>query len=408
MPEVGIVSTPVVDPASNTLYVCAETKEVANGVPSYVHRLHALSLTTGGEKNGGPVTIRASVRGTGDGSAGGVVPFQSFQQLQRPALLLNGGIVYLAFGSNADHSPYHGWVMGYDAKTLAAVSVFNATPDGAQGGIWQSGAGPAADDSGIYVLTGNGTFDVDQGGPDLGDSAVKLLPASALAVGDYFAPADQAGLNLLDLDLGAGGPLLVPDGSGDSQSGAAKKTKGPGAPRLLVATGKTGTIYLLDRAHLGGFTPGGSRVVQAVPIAVPDLHSAPAYFNGRLYFASNNDVLKAFTLTPAAGDAPPTLSTAPTAQGADFFRYPGSTPTVSADGGADDPDATAIVWVIAQNFGPILYAYAAADVSHRLYSSRDNPTRDEVGLHVKFSVPTVANGRVYVGTHNSVQVYGLL
>src|SRR4029077_2146579 len=257
IPQIGITGTPVSDPGSATLYVVAVTKEVTNGVASYFHRLHALDIMTGAEKFGGPVVITASVPGTGEGNSNGQVTLDPLMHLQRPGLALVNGTVYLAFGSHGDIQPYHGWLLGYDAATLAETSGANTTPNGGEGAIWQAGVAPAVDAAGnLYTMTGNGTFDVNLGGlgdVDYGDTFLKLFPNGAnLSVSDYFTPSDQNNLNMNDLDLGSGGPLLLPDQPSNF-------------PHLLVGAGKDGTIYVLNRDDMGQFQPGNNtKIVQAL------------------------------------------------------------------------------------------------------------------------------------------------
>src|ERR1700674_2068670 len=224
VPEIGITGTPVIDPQGGTLYVVAKTKE--NG--TYVQRLHALDITTGAEKFGGPAVIQASVPGTGNGSSGGTLPFDPLIENQRAGLLLVNGVVYIAFASHGDIGTYHGWVFGYNAATLQQVAVFNDTPNRLQGGIWQGGNGPAADSSGnVFVISGNGTFDADEEGVDFGDSFLKLN-AGGLALVDFFTPFNQASLNANDVDLGSSGPLLLPDQTGTAH------------PHLVLGAGKDG------------------------------------------------------------------------------------------------------------------------------------------------------------------------
>jgi Bacterial Ig-like domain (group 2) len=396
--EIGITGTPVIDPTSGTLYVSAFTKEAGN----YVHRLHALDITTGAEQSDSPVEIEGSVPGSGDGSDGQNVAFDAFQHLQRPGLLLANGVVYIGFGSFADTRPYHGWLFGYDEQTLAQVGIFNTTPNGDSGAIWQAGGAPAADvDGDVFVMTGNGTFDASSGGSDFGDSIPKLVTTGAgLSVVDYFTPFNQADLNAGDTDLGSGGPLLVPD-----------QTTGP--PHLLIGAGKEGKIYVVDRDHMSGFNSGGDEIVQSLPNAVGQgaedrNFSTPAYWQGNVYFQGVDDTLKLFQLTAGL------LSSQPISQSASTVGFPGATPSISADSLSNG-----IVWILEpvtqfvgtdfQSAGPaVLHAYDATDVAHELYNSNQAGVRDVPGSSVKFAVPTVANGKVYVGTGQELDVYGLL
>jgi outer membrane protein assembly factor BamB len=387
--ELGIISTPVIDPASGTLYVVAFTKE--NG--TYLYRLHALSVTTGAEVGTGRVVIQASVPGNGDGDDGqGNVPFDAFQHKQRAALLLSHGMVYVAFASNCDTDPYHGWLFGYDAHSLALLATFNDTANGGEGGIWNGG--PSADaDGNVFVITGNGTFDgfPPSGNNNWGDSFLRLA-GNALTVLDFFTPFNQADLAANDLDLGSLAPVLLPD-------------QAVGPPHLMVGGGKEGRIYLVNRDNMGQFQAGSdSQIVQEVTgqIAVGptgSLFTTPAYFNNTVYFAANTDVVKAFSLVNGQ------LSTSPIAQGSTRFGYPGAELTISAK------DSTSgIVWaleVLDATGQAVLHAYSAANVANELYNSTINP-RDMLDTGVTFAVPTIGNGKVYVGQVDQLSVFGQL
>ncbi len=381
----------------------ATTKEVLGDGSHYVQRLHALDIATGAEKFGGPIVIgdtifaggdpcslgnytyvvAPSVVGTADGGTN--VSFNSLRANQRPGLLLSNGVVYVAWASYGDVCPYHGWVIGYDAQTLQQVAVFNTTPNGGLGGIWMSGAGLAADGNGaIYLSTGNGTFDVTGSqAPAYGDSVLKLATGIDLTVADFFTPSNQDALAANDQDLGSGGVLLLPD-----QPGA--------RPHLMAAAGKEGSIYLIDRDDLGAYQRCGTTcddVVQVTPLGSPSF-GAPAYFNTRVYYQGVGDVLKAFEL----GDG----FLSPVSQSTTQFGYPGSTPSVSANGSTN-----AIVWALEVNSSTaVLHAYDALDLSRELYASSQVPA-DQLDGGVKFAVPTVANGKVFVGTQSSLSVFGL-
>lgn len=377
--ENGITGTPVIDPASGTVYVVAMTKESGR----YVYRLHALNVATGAKIHS--VEIQASVPGTGDGSVEGLVSFTPFQHKQRAALLLSNGIVYVAFASQCDGPPYHGWLLGYDAQTLALVSVFNDTPNGNDGGIWNGG--PSADANGnVYVITGNGTFD-GFGAQDWGDSFLRLT--ANLSISDFFTPFNQADLERFDLDLGSSAPLLLPD-------------QAVGPPHLLVGGGKEGRIYLINRDNMGQFrATDDAQIVQEVTGQLASgrggaLFTAPAYFNNTVYFAANADVLKAFSLVNGR------LSTSPVARGSTTFGYPGAELTISANGSTDG-----IVWALEGGDPGVLHAYSATNVGNELYNSTMN-RNDALGSVESFVVPTVANGRVYVATTGQVSVFGQL
>jgi Bacterial Ig-like domain (group 2) len=389
IPQIGITSTPVVDPRNGTIYVEAATKEGTAARPSYFQRLHALDIATGQEKSGGPVEIGAAVPGSGASGRNGMIAFDPLLHLNRPGLALVNGTVYIAFGSHCDIVPYHGWLFAYDAARLTRRAVFLTTPNGNRGAIWQSGDGPAVDPSGnLYVMTGNGSFDERA---DSSDSFLKLaLQGATLVRRDFFTPFNERILDEQDLDVGSGGPMLLPDQTGPH-------------PHLLVGGGKDGVLYLLNRDDLGGFRRHGNRVVQSVPNGGRLIYSTPAYWNGHVYLIPSNDVLKAFALVNGR------LSPSPVSQGATVFGYPGATPSISADGLTNG-----IVWALQADrhyeSGPaVLHAYNATNVAHELYNSSAAPAaRDQAGPAVKFTVPTVFNGKVYIGTQNRLDVYGLL
>ena len=375
-PEIGITSTPVVDATTGTLYVLVRTEE--QGRPT--QRLHALAVTTGAEKFGGPADIRAS-------------GFDPMLENPRAALLLAGNTVYLGWGSTCDYGDYQGWLMAYDAHTLKQLGAFNAAPREGLSGIWAGDAGFAADAAGnIFVATGNGKFDVASGGPDYGDSLLKMdLGASGLSVRDYFTPYDNDRLNSTDKDLGSGGPVLLPDQ--------------PGAhPHLLIIGGKGATVYVLDRDRLGKFhAEGDSSVLQKISVA-SELMGAPAFWQNHLFVQSDKDALKDYTFKNGEFSAQPVAQTQAT------FRA-SATPTVSSDGAHNG-----IVWTVeTRPFGfsnqvpaAVLHAYEAANISHELYNSSQNSSRDGAGPSVRFTIPAVVNGRVYVGAIKEVDVYGPL
>jgi hypothetical protein len=395
-PEIGITSTPVIDPTGNTIYVVAYTKEVSGGVARYVHRLHALDLATGAEKPGGPIVIQGSVRGAGAGSSGGSILFTSRTQLQRSALLLDHGVVYVAFASHFDLNTYHGWLMGYDATTLQLVLIFNDTPNGSEGGIWQSGCGPAADSYGsVYLVAGNGTFDTtfDTNGftaqGDYGDSFVKISRSGgAFSIADYFTPYNQATISANDDDVGSGGNLLLPDQPGPH-------------PHLMISGGKQGTLYLLDRTAMGHFNPANdNQIVQSLIAATGPIFCTPAVWQNHVYLGASSDFLKEYLLSNGL------LSNAPHSSAPVTFAFPGATPIVTSSG-----TSNGIVWALqysGSSSSSVLHAYDATNLTRELYNSTQAGSRDNVGAGIKFAVPTVANGRAYVGTQAQLVGYGLL
>jgi fibronectin type 3 domain-containing protein len=397
-PEIGITSTPVIDITSNTIYVVAKTKEVSGGSTNYRHRLHALDLSTGAEKFGGPVILQASVPGTGAGSSGGVLQFNSLRHNQRPALLLSNGVIYIAFASHGDQAPYHGWVLGYNATTLQQTMAWCDSPNGSQSGIWQSGMGPSADSSGnIFFNTANGSFNANTGGTEYGDSFIKLSPSGVVV--DYFTSKDQSVMNSNNWDLASSGALLLPDQPGSH-------------PHLVVSAGKNGTIYLVDRDNMGHFSSNDSGVVQSLtnifPNGTPEPgnYSAPVYFSGTVYFGPISDRLQAFQLTNGL------LSTAPTSVSAAIYPYPGAVIALSSNGASNG-----ILWAIQRNDSAVaepstsaatLRAYLASSLATELYNSTQAGARDTLSATSKFTVPLVANGRVYVLTQNQLTAFGLL
>jgi hypothetical protein len=390
-PEVGISGTPVIDPATGTLYVDANTKEVAGGTTNFVHRLHALDVVTGAEKFGGPVVIEGAVPGVGDGfDPVNGVEFNAAKHMNRPALLLSGGVVCVMFTSHQDFPPYHGWAFAYNAYTLQQEGVFNTTPNGSAGGIWQAGSGPAADAAGnIYVETGNGTFDSIH--ENYGDSVVKLSPSGGLALLDYFAPANQLYLNLQDLDIGSAGLMLLPDAVGSAAH-----------PHLLVAGSKAGVFWLLDRDNLGKFNAAGdTQIVQEISSATGWMWVTPAYFNGAVYYCAAGDNAKEFAISNGQ------ITTTPVSQSTATIGYPGSSLMVSANGVSN-----AIVWGIdssaAQSGPAVLHAYNATNLAQEFYNSSQNLAQDNPGLAIKYTMPTIANGKVYVGTVGALSVFGNL
>jgi hypothetical protein len=419
-PEVGVTGTPVIDPTTQTLYVVS--KSVIPSGPTFFQRLHAIDLTTGNEKFSGPVTISASVPGTADGST--TVTFNPRQENQRPGLALVNGVVYIAWASHEDKDPYHGWVIGYTASTLvqAPNAVFNSTPNFnaafgySRGGIWMSGGAPAADSSGnLYLLTGNGAFDANTNGGNYGDSTLKLSTASGLSVADWFTPMDQRTLDLGDQDHGAGGAAILVD-----QPSATY-------PHLVIGGGKAGVLFLMNRDNLGHFSSSTNNVLQQLVVG-PNIYATAAFWNNSLYIAAATDggsggPLKHYSFNTT------TEQFAATSQTSLVYNFPGPTPSLSSNGSAQG-----IVWALdnskyctpGNNSGcgsAVLHAYDATSLATELWNSTQAAgNRDQAGNAVKFTVPTVANGRVYIGTRGNnvggtgssttvpgeLDVYGLL
>ena len=388
-PEIGITSTPVIDIRTGTLFVLARTKiRHSVGADEYFQHLHALAITTGVEKFGGPKLIKASASGIGAGTANGQVGFDLLKENSRAALTLANNRVYIAWASSCDVDPYHGWVMAYDAETLAPKAVLNVTPNGVEAGIWLSDTGPAVDANGdLYLATGNGTFDIDSGGHDYGDSVLKL-DGSTLAVRDYFTPHDQNRINESDSDVGSSGPLLVPE-QVDSHR------------HLLLQPTKDSTIYVIDRDNMGKFHHDRDALSGLVRMRGAGL-GAMAYWNGHAYFAASDDYLREYSV--ANGQVKPVLSSSTK------FANPGATPSVSANG-----QMNGIVWALATKVwnGPdtkpaVLYAYDAIKLGTPIYTSEQNPQRDRAALATRFVIPIVIKGRVYFAARGEVDVYGLL
>jgi hypothetical protein len=390
-PEVGITSTPVIDPDTLTLYVLVRTKEQTSQSTHYQQRLHALAVTTGLEEYGGPVDIRATIDGRGTGNLSGKLAFDPLRENPRASLLLANGLVYLTWASSCDVGPYHGWVMAHDAHSLKRRAVFNTSPDSDDSGIWASDTGPAADAEGnLFLATGNGHFDAAHGGRDYGDSLLKL-DGQNLRVDDYFAPFNVDKLDADDTDLGSGGPVVLP-----TQSGA--------HPHLVVIAGKGGTIYLIDRDHMGHHQANNdNQILQTIPSSGGGVFGSMAFWNHNLYVlsTSSNDALRQFVLHNGKL----------TSKIASDSRFPSisATPTVSSNGARDG-----VLWMLHSQAGnvdygnAVLYAFDASDSSRLLYNSEQNPARDRAGPAVRFNIPMVINGHVYVGAKHEVDVYGLL
>jgi len=396
VPFIGITGTPVIDVSSATLYVVAETG-TATVNPDYFEWLYALDLATGHVKT--LPTGLVAVTGVAAGA-----PFSSLLANQRAALLLDNGNIYVALGSHGGQGDYHGWLFGYDASTLQQQNMlFDVTPTGIQGGIWQSGGGPAADSNhNVFVAIGNGTFDVDRGGSNYGDSYLRLNlnTAGALSVADYFTPCDQATMFTTGQDLGSSAPVLLPDSAGSASQ-----------PHLMMGAAKNGSLYVLNRDNLGRYNPpcpDSADRVQVVPVGDASVLSTPLFWNNFIYVAAGNGKLKAFPMSGGVLNTSPLDSQSPEALGPQ-----GATPVVSWNGTNTN---NAIIWLIdtsgalvTPNTPAILRAFDAGNLSKEIYNSAMVPNnRDTAGAAVKFTVPTVANGKVYVGTQTELDVYGLL
>ncbi len=395
-PEIGVTATPVIDRTNGpngTIYVVSMTKDSSS---AYHQRLHALDMTTGAEIFGGPKEVQATYPGTGDNTNGSSVVFDPGQYKERPGLLLLNHVIYTAWSSHCDFAPYTAWVIAYNESNLNQVAVIDLTPNGHEGSLWMSGAGLATDSAGnIYGLLANGTFDTTlnpNGFPsqgDYGNAFIKLSTAGGgLAVADFFTMSNTVSESSADEDLGSGGTLVLPD-----------MTDANGVTRhLAVGAGKDQAIYLVDRDNMGKFNPSADNIYQEFLSALPGgIYSMPAYFNGSLYFGPVNSSLLAFQFLKAKLQTPPVSSTSAT------FAYPGTTPSISANG-----TSNAIVWATENTNPAVLHAYGAADLSTELYNSNQAGTRDQFGAGNKFITPTIANGKVYVGTANGVGAFGLL
>ena len=395
-PEIGVTSTPVIDRTrgpNGTVYVVAMSK---NGA-TYYQRLHALDLALGTELFGGPVSIQATYPGTGDNSNGTSVIFDPAQYKERAALLELNGVIYTAWASHCDYRPYTGWIMGYNASTLAQTSILNITPNGSEGAIWMAGAGLAADSSGnIYFLDANGDFDTTlnaSGFPsngDYGNAFMKLSTSgNQLAVADYFEMYNQSSENSTDTDLGSGGEMLLPDLTNSSGQ----------TLHLAVGAGKDGTLYVVNRDSMGKFNASNNNnIYQLLSGALPGgVYASPAYFNNAVYFGSVGSPIQSYSISNAK------LSSSAAAQTSNSFGYPGATPSISANGGG-----SAILWAVENSSPAVLHAYNASTLTELYNSNQASGGRDQFGAGNKFITPTIVNGKVFVGTTNGVAVFGLL
>jgi hypothetical protein len=398
-PKIGVTSTPVVDLTAGphgTIYVVAMSKDSKG---NYHQRLHALDIATGAEEFGGPANITARYPGSGDNSENGNVVFDPGQYKERAALLLVNHIVYTSWASHCDNRPYTGWIISYNEMTLAQESVLNVTPNGSEGAIWAAGAGPAEDSNGhIYFLDANGTFgtSLNAGGfpanGNYGNAIMKLSTTNGkLAVADYFNMYNTVDESDADEDLGSGGAMVVPnfkDSSGVLHD-------------LVVGAGKDSNIYLANRNNMGKFdSTDNSHLYQEVTGALKGpVFSAPAFNGGRIYYGAVNDSIKAFAFNSSG-----MLESMPASATSTTFGYPGATPSIS--GSSAD---TLILWATANTSPAVLHAYNAKTLSVELYNSNQAAGgRDQFGDGNKYITPTIANGKVYVGTTNGVGVFGLL
>jgi hypothetical protein len=398
-PIIGITATPVIDPNTGTLYVVSKVK-LGPGI--YQQQLHALDITTGLEQANSPVTIAASVAGTAPDAVKGIITFNPLLQHDRPALTLDNGVVYLSFASHCDITPYHGWILGYDETSLKQEIVYNTTPNGDDGGIWESGCGPGVDSNGdLIAISGNGTFDTGASPVDYGDSFLRLTPGvgttGTMTVSSFFTPLNELLLEDDDLDMGSGGNLMLPTQPGPY-------------PDLMVGAGKVGNLYLVNRDSMGGFNASTDQMVQELDSAVGGMFSTAAYWQGNvpgvglqnmIYTVGETDVPKMFAISNGVIQTPPMSAASKFA-----FAFPGASPVISANG-----TTGGILWAINSSAyktggSSVLYAFDATNLGTELYDSNmfsaDNP-----GLAVKFTVPTVANGSVYVGTQTQLAVFGM-
>jgi hypothetical protein len=393
-PEIGITSTPVIDlnaGSHGVIYLVGMSKD-GNG--NYFQRLHALDITTGAEISSSPVTIQAAYP-----NQGGNTTFDPKQYKERAALLLLNGVIYTTWASHCDSSPYTGWIIGYNETTLQRTSVLNVIPNGGDGAVWMAGDGPAADSSGsFYLLDANGTFDTTLDGDgfpinsDYGNAFLKISTASnALKVADYFTMHNTTSESDADEDLGSGGEILLPDLT-DSIGNTWQ---------LAVGAGKDGHIYVVNRNLMGKFnTSNDDAIYQEISSngLGGSSYATPAYFNNAVYYGAVSDSLKAFSIVNAKLVAPAG------SQSPSGFGYPGTTPSISANG-----TSGGIVWAVEnQNGNGVLHAYDATNLGNELYNSTQAANGRDSFSDNKFITPMIANGKVYVGTPTGVVVFGSL
>ena len=396
-PQIGITSTPVIDRSSGphgTIYVVAMSKKSS----TYFQRIHALDVTTGQEEFSGPVVVHAKYPGTGDDSRNGFVMLDPKQYAERQGLLLLNHVIYTGWTSHCDNRPYTGWLIGYSESTLKQTSVLNLTPNGNEGSIWQAGAGIASDGTSIYFLDANGTFDTTlnaNGFPvngDYGNAFIRVSTSKGqLAVADYFNMFDTVEESDNDEDLGSGGVLVLPpmkDSSGTTRY-------------LAIGAGKDSNVYIVDRTNMGKFNPNNDNAIyqEIDGVLGGGIWSMPARFENSVYFAPQTNNLLQFTFSQAK------LSTSPVSKSSATFEYPGSTPSVSANGSTNG-----IVWAIEHSDpNDVLHAYDATNLAKELYNSNQaGGGRDQFGQASHFGTPMIVNGKVYVGTISNVTAFGLL
>jgi hypothetical protein len=394
-PEVGVTGTPVIDPATNILYVIS--KSVDSVGSTFYQRLHAIDVATGNEKFGNPANIGPGITFPGTGDGGSTVSFSARQQNQRPGLALVNGTIYVAWSSHEDHLPYYGWVVGFSASNLAVANVLNVAPNVVstscgsiygQGGIWMGGGAPAADSNNhLYLITGNGAFDASSStapNNDYGDSFLQLT--EGLTVSSYFAPSDEVSDACSDVDFGSGGSAVVLN----VNSGTLK--------HLVVGGGKDGDLYLLNGDTMGGL--GDSNARQHFFVG-GGIFSTGAFWNNNFYIAPIGSALEDFSFDTSTN----LFNTGAASISASTYGFPGATPSISATG-----TSNGVVWALDNSLyctpqspgcGPaVLHAYSAASLSTELWNS-GMVAGDAAGNAVKFTVPTVANGKVYVGTRGN-------
>jgi hypothetical protein len=391
-PEIGITSTPVIDRTRNAIYLVAVSKTSSG---NYIHRIHALNLTTGAELFGGPTVVTATYPGSGANSSNGNVVFDPAQYNERPGLLQIGGTIYTTWGSHCDDGPYTSWVMSYSADTLQQTSVLDLVPNGNEGGIWMAGAAPAADASGnIYFIIGNGDFGTTlnaSGFPangNCGNCFAKVSSTVPLTLLDYFTPLNTVSESNSDTDFGSGGPVLLPD-----------VVDSTGTTRhLAVGSGKDANIYVVDRDNMGKFNASQDNNYQQISGQLAGgVWAKPSYFNGTVYYGAVGDSIKAFPVTSAL------LATTPASQSSHQFGYPGATPSISANG-----TSNGIVWVVENGGTAVLHAYDATNLATELYNSNQAANGRDNFPGNKFITAIVTNGKVYVGSTGNVTAFGLL